>query len=70
MSSVPQARLRLSSDAIISVSSQKVGNPEQHVKEVARQLSEAGFGNVAVVGFVTLPEPNNALQRTLEDSRR
>ena len=63
-------QLGLSSDAVVSVNPEKLGEPEQHVKDVAAQLRQAGFQNVAVVGFVTLPEPNNALQRTLEDSRR
>jgi biopolymer transport protein ExbD len=63
-------QLRLASDTLISVNPEAIGDPEQHVRDVAAQLRHAGFENVAIVGFVTSPKPNNALQRTLEDSHR
>ena len=63
-------QLRLDSDTVIDVMPEQFGNPGQHARDVAAQLRQAGFESVAVGGFGPYPGPNNALQRTLEDSRR
>jgi hypothetical protein len=62
--------MKLRSDTMVSLNPEEVGPPGEDVRNLSERLKEAGFEQVAVVGFNTLPEPNNAFQRTLEDSRR
>jgi uncharacterized RmlC-like cupin family protein len=65
-----QDTLHLKNGTMLSLNPEEVGPVGAYVQEISKQLKKAGFEQVSIVAFITAPEPNNAFQRTLEDSRR